>query len=87
MWIVIGLNILGGIVTAAVIYGKTATRMDSLENRQDEFAKHHEDHYNHAGNREVHWTTRERDTLNEILRDMQKDLKDLVRRGNGVNGK
>jgi hypothetical protein len=55
-------------------------RIKNLEARMQEHADAHENHYRHERDNEVHWTSRERNQLQDSIRDLGRKMDKILDR-------
>ncbi len=65
---------------------KVSTRLDNIEEKLERFTKYHYEHYQHSDDEDKHWTKREREVLNEAVKELGRDMKEILRRS-ANNGK
>ncbi len=86
-WVAIGFTVLITVLGWAYIWGKTMEALDSVRKDIIQHDKQHEDHYRHSSNSDRHWTSHERNELNEKLSEMRGDIKTLLIRSAAAGGK
>lgn len=91
IWIALGVTIAAYLVTVAMNWGYNKKQFESIVEKQEDsverYDAYHKIHFQHAENDEkhfkdfeLHWTSRERDSLSKTLDLMQKDIAELLRR-------
>ena len=58
--------------------GRNEARLDNIEKGLDRSFAHHGDHFEHSRDLDIHWTTRERDSLSKRLDKQDEQIGEIL---------